>query len=124
MLAGATRLVVVDPAGRRHEHEEREPFAFHDTAAAGAYRVLTATSGAELADDARAAFVVAPPLTESDLVQGEVRGERSHAEDGEVRGAVVRRSVAPWLFLAAGLFALIEAILRSRGPLRAKLVRA
>ena len=34
-------------------------------------------------------------------------------------GAVVRRSIAPWLFLLAGILAILEAILRTRRPLRA-----
>ncbi len=60
-------------------------------------------------------------LTEGDLMEGDVPSQIETAPDGEVRGAVVRRSIAPWLFLAAGLLALLEAVLRSRGPLRAKL---
>ncbi len=118
--SGADRVVVVDPAGARHEGPDAEAWEFDQTAAPGPYRVLPVADGVR-SPNVEAGFVVAPPTEESDLRPAPPSEEA--AERGllstEVGGATVRRSIAPWLFLLAGILAILEAILRSRRPLRA-----
>lgn len=113
---GATRLVVVDPTGAEHDLGADEPVEFTDTEVAGAYRVLVATRASALEDDPRSAFMVAPPPNESDLSPGELPRLGGSEDESASSGAVVKRSMAPWLFVLAGLFALAEAILRLHGP--------
>jgi hypothetical protein len=123
---GAQSLRVLGPDGRSHDFDgedlkkDSRMVPFEHTDHAGAYRVQMVTEGSALQDATRAAFVVAPPLEESDLTTGELP-EVPSAEPGEsaTRGAnVARRSLAPWLFLLAGLFAAVEALLRTRFAVR------
>ncbi|MFW6051337.1 MAG: VWA domain-containing protein [Myxococcota bacterium] len=112
-----THLRVIDPAGEEHDFrgpELGEVVELKETEAPGAYRVQTATREEPLEDDPRAAFVVAPPLSESDLSPGDLPAvsDPSRPRDGSGAGGRVRRSLAPWLFLAAGLLALLEGLLR------------
>jgi len=113
--------VVLAPDGERYEGPASEPFELSETDVPGAYRILSSADGADGAAGPRGAFVVAPIAEESDLADAaddgfDVSSEGEHPESG---GAVVRRSIAPWLFLLAGILAVLEAILRSRRPLRA-----
>jgi len=110
----ASRMVVIDPKGDEHDIDVQDPRPFTHTAMAGAYRVLVATSAEPLADDPRSAFVVVPPAAESDLAPAPLPdlGERARAEGQS--GATVRRPLAAWFFLAAGLMVVAEAVLRSR----------
>jgi hypothetical protein len=116
--SGAERVVVVDPAGARHEGPAEGAFELEQTDRPGAYRVLPIADGVRSAS-VEAAFVVAPPPEESDLRPAEEvvdEGEEVVAAvDGG--GATVRRSIAPWLFLLAGILAIVESFLRSRRPL-------
>jgi hypothetical protein len=115
---GATRLVVIDPD--RDEHA----FAGDELAdqvrfvpdSPGAHRVLVAEGASALRDVARAAFLVAPPTAESDLTPGTLPPRLTAGPEGQAlrSGAVVRRPLAPWLFLAAGLIFAVEALLRHR----------
>ena len=111
---GATRMVVVSPDGERTTHEGGEALRFTDTDLAGAYRVLVATTPSQLEDDPRGSFVVAPPPAESDLSAGELPTFDAEGEDDATAGAIVRRSIAPWLFLVVGLLAIAEALFRMR----------
>lgn len=113
---GSTRLAVLRPDGERVDHEGSEPLRFERTELAGAYRVQVETETGALEDDSRSAFVVAPPVEESDLASAELPRFDQGREAG-TSGAVVRRSMAPWLFLLAGLLAIAEALLR-RHPWR------
>jgi hypothetical protein len=113
---GATRVVVIDPAGERHERDATGPIEITETDLAGAWRVQVSTSSAPLADDVRSAFVVAPPAEESDLASAELPTFDADEEGATESGAVVRRSAAPWLFLLAGLLVLLEALLRHNRP--------
>lgn len=114
--AGARQLRVTSPAGDAQRFDELDaPLDVERTEAPGVYRVQIATRDRPLHEEPRLAFVVAPPADESDLTPGEPpRAEGSDDEPGG--GAVVRRSLAPWLFLLAGLLALGEAGLRLRIP--------
>ncbi len=114
--AGAAQLRVTTPSGATFETDELgEPVEITDTETPGVYRAAIATRDRPLHEEPRLAFLVAPPPEESDLTPGEapVSEGSSHEPSG---GAVVRRSLAPWLFLLAGLLALGEAGLRIRIP--------
>jgi len=113
----ATRMVVIDPAGERHEHDTDEPAEITDTDQAGAYRVQVATRASGLEHDVRSAFVVAPPAEESDLSVAELPHAGGTDEaSGQAEGAMVERPIAPWLFALVGLFALLEGALRLYRP--------
>ncbi|MFW5925804.1 MAG: VWA domain-containing protein [Myxococcota bacterium] len=114
---GVTHLRVITPEGDQHDFRGAdlgETVRFEDTDQPGAYRVQMATESHPLRDDPRAAFVMAPPLAESDLSPGELPqvGEPAATRQARTENGLVRRSLAPWLFLAAGLLALLEAWLR------------
>ncbi len=115
--AGAVRLAILTPGGERIEHTGDAldaPIELTDTLAPGVYRVQVATREHALAEDARLAFVVAPPAEESDLTPGTVPPLEG-AEAGAARQAsVVQRPLAPWLFLLVGVLAVLEAALRMR----------
>lgn len=114
---GVTHLRILTPEGDTHDFrgaELGETLSFEHTEQPGAYRVQIATESHPLRDDPRAAFVTAPPLSESDLSPGELPqvGEPSVAGQTRTEDGLVRRPLAPWLFLVAGLLALLEAWLR------------
>lgn len=117
---GATRLVVTGPDGERESFDGVTTASFGRTTIAGAYRVEVAHPGGVPRDAPRLAFVVAAPTTESDLTPGPAPA--ANASRGERRAAVttVRRSLAQWFFLAAGLLAVAEGALRLRWPRTAK----
>jgi hypothetical protein len=128
-------LRVVAPDGTEHVYRGTDlvdPLEYLHTEVPGAYRVLVRAGADELRDDARAAFVVAPPLAESDLTPAEVPVTRGGAARGRAASAtpsIVRRSIAPWFFLLAGFLAVLEALLRYhraaiRPPARSRSVRA
>ena len=98
-------------SGLRMETPEGERFAvegdFADTVTAGVYRVVDET------DRTIAAFVVAPPPSESDLAPGDLPESRGQAETGT--GGVSRRPIDPWVFGLFGLFVIGEGWLRSSG---------
>lgn len=115
---GASRLIVIAPDGTEtlFEGEDLEERVRFVPERAGAHRVQVAETGTEAARDVpRSAFVVAPPASESDLARAALPARLAANEAGGARrGAVVRRSLAPALFLAAGLLAAVEALLRLR----------
>jgi len=114
--AGARQLRVTSPAGDARSFDSLDaPVRVEDTEAPGVYRVQIATRDRPLHEEPRLAFVVAPPADESDLTPGEPP-EASGSSEARGGGTVVRRSIAPWLFLLAGLLALGEAGLRLRLP--------
>jgi hypothetical protein len=111
---GATRLVLTNPSGTRTTHDGARVATITDTVQPGAYRAEVADEGGALTDAPRLAFVVAAPLEESDLRPGPAPSA-SDAESAPTPGATtVRRSLAPWFFLLAGLLALAEGALRFR----------
>jgi hypothetical protein len=111
---GATRLVLTNPSGIRSTHDGARIATITDTVRPGAYRAEVAQEGGALTDAPRLAFVVAPPLDESDLRPGPAPAA-SDAESAATPGtSTVRRSLAPWFFLVAGLLALAEGALRFR----------
>ncbi|MBW2461837.1 MAG: VWA domain-containing protein [Deltaproteobacteria bacterium] len=112
---GADAMVIVGPDGSRHEYDERGPFTFEQTAAPGAYRVLAAARGGALSDIGPSAFVVAPPSAESDLTPGDPDEDPSRVGTQRADGdTVTKRGIAPWLFLLAGILAVVEGWLRMR----------
>jgi hypothetical protein len=117
--SGADRVVVLTPDGVRHEGAPHQALVLEDTSAPGAYRVMAFTEGAPHDTEPDAAFLVAPRAEESDLRDAEVQTEEAGVViDGEGHdgGAIVRRSIAVWFFLFAGILAVLEALLRSRRP--------
>lgn len=115
---GATALVLIGPGGRVLERDGAALARAIDLDAAiepGAWRVQVATADHALEEAPRSAFVVAPPISESDLAPGEIperestSGSAPLAESGR---ASVRRSIAPWVFALFGLLALAEGALR------------
>lgn len=114
--AGAAHLRVTTPSGNLHEATDLEsPFELTDTETLGVYRAAIATRDRPMHEESRLAFLVAPPPEESDLTPGAAPIEEQTAESSG-GGSVVRRSLAPWLFLFAGLLAIAEAALRIRIP--------
>jgi len=119
--AGATRVEVITPRGDRHAFDGRaltRAIAFRKTDAPGAYRVRVATRSSGARDIPRAAFVVAPPASESDLAPGPMPREMARARDRATARGVVKRPLAPYLFLVVGLLAIMEGLLRMAGALR------
>lgn len=133
---GATELALIGPSGRVLERSGSElaraidlDDLFDSSAAeAGAWRVQVAIEGGALEEAPRSAFVVAPPLAESDLAPGELPAAREQsaetARGGEVTAgsaarATVRRPLAPWAFAIVGLLAIAEGALRAWRPRRA-----
>ncbi|MCB9591751.1 MAG: VWA domain-containing protein [Sandaracinaceae bacterium] len=114
--AGARQVRLATPAGEAHVYDDVEDeIAFEDTATPGVYRAEISTRDRPLQVEPRLAFVVAPPADESDLTPGEPPTAERAPESPE-GGAVVERSLAPWLFALAGLLAIGEAALRLRVP--------
>lgn len=112
---GATRMQVIAPDGSEHDLDlpaDGAAVSFRETLVPGAYRVRVATRATSLEDDARAAFRVLPPAAESDLSPGQLPEAVRGGLEEEIRGAVVRRSLAPWFFLLVGILAVLEALLR------------
>lgn len=113
--AGAVRLDVIAPDGERTVFDSlSEPVAFDATDAPGVYRVEVATRERALSAEARLAFLVAPPASESSLSPGELPAGSAGASGAEPASTVVEKPLWPWLFLLVGLLALIEAALRMR----------
>jgi hypothetical protein len=112
--AGTVRMRIVGPDGQSTEHRSEPHVEMTQTDVPGVYRVQVATRERELHEEARLAFVVAPPPEESDLTPG--RAPHSTDDRGEDDRAitVVHRPIAPWFFLFVGIFAVIEAALRLR----------
>jgi hypothetical protein len=120
--AGVLHLRVVGPDGSHHDYRgpDLEDGVQHShTHLPGAYRVRVRTRESQLRDDPRAAFLVAPPLAESDLTPDEVPvpPEWQGTERAPAEPATIRRPIAPWFFLVAGLLVALEAILRRPRPL-------
>jgi hypothetical protein len=111
---GATRLTVTDPSGARTAFADVRTATIADTALPGAYRVEVADEGGAPADAPRLAFVVAPPLAESDLRPGADVTSRGRSDPAKPGATRVRRSLSPWIFLLAGLLAVAEGALRFR----------
>jgi len=111
---GAARLTLTDPSGARADFDDARTATISDTALPGAYRVEVADEGGAPADATRLAFVVAPPLEESDLRPGPDAASQGNAEVTKAGTTGVRRSLTPWLFLLAGLLAVAEGALRFR----------
>jgi hypothetical protein len=115
---GATRFELVDPAGRAVELSLDEPTPVSQTATPGAYRVRAASTRHPIGEDTRGAFVVWPPVEESDLSAGDADGPDSSAGDvapsDTASGARVQRPLGPWAFALVGLLAIAEGLLRAR----------
>ncbi len=115
--AGTRQLRLVDPSGTARVFDDLEhELAFDETALPGVYRTEIASRDRPLRAEPRLAFVVAPPAEESDLTPGVPPSSGGDRDDEPRAGAVVRRSLAPWLFGLAGLLAVGEAALRHRRP--------
>lgn len=85
-----------------------------DLEVAGAYLARLPGSGGTLVPSPRSAFVIAPPLEESDLSVG-VLPPRAEGEGPDaVARAVVERPLGRWAFLAVGAFAVVEGLARAR----------
>jgi hypothetical protein len=114
--AGGRQLRITTPTGETAEFDELErEITIEQTAVPGVYRAEIATRDQPLHEEPRLAFVVAPPASESDLHPGEPP-EALDTPRGPASGTVVRRPLAPWLFLLVGLLAIVEATLRLRLP--------
>lgn len=111
---GASRLVVTRPDGERDSFDGTTPIVVRATSLAGAYRVEVADRGGTLREAPRLAFVVAAPASESDLAPGPAPDSRSSRAEARAGATRVKRSLAPWLFLAVGLLAVAEGVLRLR----------
>jgi hypothetical protein len=111
---GATRLRVIDPSGERATYDGARTAAITGTTLPGAYGVEVAEEGGTSTQAPRLAFVVAPPLEESDLRPGPAVTADGTDGDATPGGTIVRRSFAPGLFLLAGLLAVTEGALRFR----------
>ncbi|HEY8493556.1 MAG TPA: hypothetical protein VIN04_06650, partial [Myxococcota bacterium] len=121
--AGAVRLSVVRPDGERIEHAGDallSPIEITDTLRPGVYRVQVATRERALREEPRLAFVVAPPAEESDLEPRPLPEADGDAGTEASRASIVERPIAPWLFLAVGLLAILEAALRPRAGATAR----
>ncbi len=112
-----TELVMIGPGGQvieRNGTELERPIDLSDAVMPGAWRVQMASSGGPLAEAPRSAFVIAAPISESDLSLGEVP-ETSDERGDESEGArVVHRPLSSWFFALMGLAAVLEGALRFR----------
>ncbi len=118
----ATALRVVGPNGPALELEGDAVATRAEvtaTATPGIYRAEIATTDHGLRPEPRLAFVVTPPAAESDLTPAEAPSETGEPDSAPAGGAVVRRPLAPWLLLLAGLLAVAEGLLRRQGSPRA-----
>lgn len=113
--AGTNELLIETPDDTRHTLTA-EQAELSQTELPGAYRVLD-EHGEDLP---RAAFLVAPPASESELSGAPLPQVAGASESSTASQDARRRPVGPWLFLLAGLFAVAEAFARLRRPLRAR----
>lgn len=117
--AGARQLRITTPSGDTLEFDELDQdITIEQTAVPGVYRAEVATRDHPPHEEPRLAFVVAPPASESDLHPVEPPATLDSPQSA-ASGTVVRRPLAPWLFLLVGLLAIAEAALRLRVPPRA-----
>lgn len=118
--SGATALQLISPTGRVVAIEGSALTRPIDLAGAhepGAWRVRVAGADGELAEAPRSAFVVAPPIAESDLSIEALADVAREAPPAEQQGrSEIRRSMAPLAFLLVGLAAIMEALLRMLRP--------
>jgi len=113
--AGTSGFEVIDPGGVHHRHEGTEPLAFTETGSAGVYRVIVGARSDTPAEDPRSAFVVAPPVDESDLAVAPPPELLGVAPERGT-GATQELPLAPWLFALVALLAVVEALLRITRP--------
>lgn len=110
---GTTRIEIVRPdrsiVGLEGDALDR-PIALSQFTAPGAYRVRV-TSSAGTREETRSAFVVAPPIEESNLRRSSDASAVASAA-GPRTTSTVRDSLAPWFFALAGVLALAEALVR------------
>lgn len=112
-----TGLVIIGPSGQvieRSGAELERPVDLPDAVMPGAWRVQMARADEPLTEAPRSAFVIAAPLSESDLSLGEVPEAVGDHGDEPEGARVVQRPVAAWFFLAMGMFAILEGALRFR----------
>jgi hypothetical protein len=112
---GTVRVDVRTPSGAvLRATPEADEVRFEATGRSGAYEVEVVTTGAPQRVSSLA-WVIAPPASESDLSPGEVPEDRRADGDAAVTPRrTVDRPLDPWFFLAVGLLALAEAVLRRR----------
>ena len=117
MEADSSRWHEVTPSSFAHERAALEQPIDLDTAVVpGAWRVQIARSDLTLREEPRSAFVVAPPVAESDLAPTAATGASpasagfSPATSGTA--TAVRYPLSPWLFALFGALALLEGGLR------------
>ncbi len=110
---GTSRLEVVRPdhsiIGLEDDALE-SPIALSQFTAPGAYRVRV-TDAAGTREEIRSAFVVAPPIEESNLRRS-TQSSAVVAAAGARATSTVRDSLAPWFFVLAGVLALAEGFVR------------
>lgn len=88
--------------------------ALDDLEVGGVYLARLPRPDGTLAPSARSAFVLAPPVEESDLGVRELPAARApETSTGDVR-VVTQRPLGRWAFLAVGLAAAIEGLARAR----------
>lgn len=116
---GATELSLIAPDGQVVSHDGAalaRPIDLRDATTPGAWRVQTAGADGTLEEAPRSAFVVAPPISESDLAPGEDPADRASDPTATVErtATTTRRSLAPWAFALVGVLAVAEGALRLR----------
>jgi hypothetical protein len=122
-----TRLELVSPAGSIVSFDGpalHRPIDLDSLADPGAWGVRIATGDGALREVPRSAFVIAPPIDESDLrttrdVSGEPDGPAvAVAASADRAPTVIRQPVGSWFYALVGLLGVLEGALRAR-PLRA-----
>jgi hypothetical protein len=112
---GAVRLEVVTPEGVRHAYgdlEGKDSVTFDHTQIPGSYRVLAAGRRGLLGDVPRGAFVVASPLTESEL--SPLPDIDSLVARGSGRTpATTRHALTPLVLLLFGALVFAEGVVRA-----------
>lgn len=113
--AGASVVEVIAPDGSRRHFEDLEAvLSYTTTQDSGAYRVLAGVRGSPLHFVPQRAFRVERPPIESDIRA--INPLPAAAAAGSTDGTTtVERPLAPWLWLLAGLLAILEAGLRGGG---------
>jgi hypothetical protein len=114
---GTTELVMIGPSGQvieRSGAELESPIDLSDAVMPGPWRVQVASSDEPLTEAPRSAFVIAAPISESDLSMGEVPEAPGERADELDEARVVRRPLSSWFFAALGIAAILEGLLRFR----------